>query len=165
MCCIECGFDIFGGATSTLQERLAGNRAGVFKVLALDRGYPSSADVVVVTRFIVGYGAGGVWVGIGGHDPAPSIEYKLVFGDIHHFRGRWVAATLQPRSRTCQEPKRCSVAVTTARRGLSGGKICNASIQASTSLDASLRDRKSTRLNSSHVSISYAVFCLKKKNM
>src|SRR5699024_11243314 len=25
-------------------------------------------------------------------------------------------------------------------------------------------DRKSTRLNSSHVSISYAVFCLKKKN-
>src|SRR5699024_12822300 len=27
-----------------------------------------------------------------------------------------------------------------------------------------VRDRKSTRLNSSHVSISYAVFCLKKKN-
>src|SRR5690348_18046510 len=27
----------------------------------------------------------------------------------------------------------------------------------------SLRDRKSTRLNSSHPSISYAVFCLKKK--
>src|SRR5207249_12285015 len=27
----------------------------------------------------------------------------------------------------------------------------------------SYRDRKSTRLNSSHVSISYAVFCLKKK--
>src|SRR5699024_9753432 len=26
-------------------------------------------------------------------------------------------------------------------------------------------DRKSTRLNSSHVSISYAVFCLKKKNV
>src|SRR5690625_6557586 len=28
-----------------------------------------------------------------------------------------------------------------------------------------LRDRKSTRLNSSHVAISYAVFCLKKKIM
>src|SRR5207253_7332316 len=27
-----------------------------------------------------------------------------------------------------------------------------------------LLDRKSTRLNSSHVAISYAVFCLKKKN-
>src|SRR5256885_9473293 len=29
----------------------------------------------------------------------------------------------------------------------------------------SLRDRKSTRLNSSHLVISYAVFCLKKKKM
>src|SRR2546430_11509176 len=29
---------------------------------------------------------------------------------------------------------------------------------------ADLRDRKSTRLNSSHSQISYAVFCLKKKN-
>src|SRR5687768_18352374 len=29
---------------------------------------------------------------------------------------------------------------------------------------AALRDRKSTRLNSSHGYISYAVFCLKKKN-
>src|SRR5689334_23475963 len=30
---------------------------------------------------------------------------------------------------------------------------------------AGQRDRKSTRLNSSHSSISYAVFCLKKKNV
>src|SRR5690606_41912115 len=30
-------------------------------------------------------------------------------------------------------------------------------------LDAGQEDRKSTRLNSSHVKISYAVFCLKKK--
>src|SRR5690606_41993262 len=29
---------------------------------------------------------------------------------------------------------------------------------------AAVLDRKSTRLNSSHVKISYAVFCLKKKN-
>src|SRR5690625_5838822 len=29
--------------------------------------------------------------------------------------------------------------------------------------DTGNRDRKSTRLNSSHVAISYAVFCLKKK--
>src|SRR3712207_8387788 len=28
-----------------------------------------------------------------------------------------------------------------------------------------LADRKSTRLNSSHANISYAVFCLKKKNL
>src|SRR5690554_7232660 len=31
-------------------------------------------------------------------------------------------------------------------------------------LENGLQDRKSTRLNSSHVRISYAVFCLKKKN-
>src|SRR3712207_8715301 len=31
-------------------------------------------------------------------------------------------------------------------------------------LDAAVEDRKSTRLNSSHANISYAVFCLKKKN-
>src|SRR5258707_8614668 len=31
-------------------------------------------------------------------------------------------------------------------------------------IDRSESDRKSTRLNSSHANISYAVFCLKKKN-
>src|SRR3989475_5068642 len=31
-------------------------------------------------------------------------------------------------------------------------------------LDIAYEDRKSTRLNSSHSQISYAVFCLKKKN-
>src|SRR5690625_5992722 len=32
-------------------------------------------------------------------------------------------------------------------------------------IDGGSGDRKSTRLNSSHVAISYAVFCLKKKKM
>src|SRR5689334_23511101 len=36
--------------------------------------------------------------------------------------------------------------------------------QATTDRDDLVEDRKSTRLNSSHSSISYAVFCLKKKN-
>src|SRR5258707_6188229 len=31
--------------------------------------------------------------------------------------------------------------------------------------DRPVRDRKSTRLNSSHANISYAVFCLKKNNL
>src|SRR3712207_7022284 len=35
---------------------------------------------------------------------------------------------------------------------------------ASVALSAVSIDRKSTRLNSSHANISYAVFCLKKKN-
>src|SRR3712207_3842831 len=32
-------------------------------------------------------------------------------------------------------------------------------------IDGAIRDRKSTRLNSSHANISYAVFCLKKKKL
>src|SRR3712207_8665205 len=35
--------------------------------------------------------------------------------------------------------------------------------QTGSSSAAKVRDRKSTRLNSSHANISYAVFCLKKK--
>src|SRR5947209_9030166 len=40
----------------------------------------------------------------------------------------------------------------------------NRSTSRSTSSRAAAGDRKSTRLNSSHANISYAVFCLKKKN-
>src|SRR3712207_8503181 len=36
--------------------------------------------------------------------------------------------------------------------------------QATFHIEGIQRDRKSTRLNSSHANISYAVFCLKKKN-
>src|SRR5438067_7364242 len=39
------------------------------------------------------------------------------------------------------------------------------SIRAGAQAFVSTLDRKSTRLNSSHVSISYAVFCLKKKKI
>src|ERR1035441_8623057 len=44
-----------------------------------------------------------------------------------------------------------------ASRWNHSGWACTASSQ--------LRDRKSTRLNSSHLGISYAVFCLKKKKI
>src|SRR5690625_7033704 len=46
-----------------------------------------------------------------------------------------------------------------------GGVFINDSDQLSIYLTdpAGQKDRKSTRLNSSHVAISYAVFCLKKK--
>src|SRR2546426_3822969 len=46
----------------------------------------------------------------------------------------------------------------TSARGRSGGRPLTRSQKL-----PSLRDRKSTRLNSSHLVISYAVFCLKKK--
>src|SRR5216684_5872400 len=47
-----------------------------------------------------------------------------------------------------------------------GGRTCDASAHACAASrrdDHLRRDRKSTRLNSSHGYISYAVFCLKKK--
>src|SRR5438270_8404938 len=48
-----------------------------------------------------------------------------------------------------------------------GGQECSA-VAGCTDVDLnfspSTKDRKSTRLNSSHSQISYAVFCLKKKN-
>src|SRR5690349_22372731 len=46
---------------------------------------------------------------------------------------------------------------TVARTPCSSSAVLNASMEHGV-------DRKSTRLNSSHVEISYAVFCLKKKN-
>src|SRR5436853_3871773 len=45
-----------------------------------------------------------------------------------------------------------------------GGSIgTSAAPRKNAACPATLRDRKSTRLNSSHLGISYAVFCLKKK--
>src|SRR3712207_7034349 len=46
---------------------------------------------------------------------------------------------------------------TTQRQATTGA------LQNSTDSQTTVRDRKSTRLNSSHANISYAVFCLKKK--
>src|SRR5437870_10101471 len=44
-----------------------------------------------------------------------------------------------------------------------GHQTARRSVRDATHANAPGRDRKSTRLNSSHVAISYAVFCLKKK--
>src|SRR5690348_17806381 len=49
-----------------------------------------------------------------------------------------------------------------AAYGLGGAGVVAIGISSYMTLSAK-RDRKSTRLNSSHPSISYAVFCLKKK--
>src|SRR3712207_7583305 len=44
-------------------------------------------------------------------------------------------------------------------------KVAVASAPAERGVDPIMVDRKSTRLNSSHANISYAVFCLKKKKL
>src|SRR5690606_39703212 len=49
--------------------------------------------------------------------------------------------------------------------GLAAAKPGNTCEDIANAFFAVLKDRKSTRLNSSHVKISYAVFCLKKKKL
>src|SRR5258707_5120251 len=57
---------------------------------------------------------------------------------------------------------------TTLFRSVDGPRAGSATLHAERHIFArgalAWRDRKSTRLNSSHANISYAVFCLKKKN-
>src|SRR3712207_6848091 len=48
-------------------------------------------------------------------------------------------------------------------RAISSGEVCRRGGGARRGRGARRADRKSTRLNSSHANISYAVFCLKKK--
>src|SRR3712207_7107919 len=55
----------------------------------------------------------------------------------------------------------------TARPPATGGSSAarSACARSGSTWSTSLPDRKSTRLNSSHANISYAVFCLKKKHL
>src|SRR3712207_8860174 len=53
----------------------------------------------------------------------------------------------------------------TCRRFLLRAALRRGAGAAAAASDGHPRDRKSTRLNSSHANISYAVFCLKKKNI
>src|SRR2546430_3655242 len=73
------------------------------------------------------------------------------------------------------EPRRCLVIVSAATAAAIALATCSSTEESLTSAiarppaarialtGASTSDRKSTRLNSSHSQISYAVFCLKKK--
>src|SRR5690242_21090396 len=54
-----------------------------------------------------------------------------------------------------------AVATQQALQAAGGGSTTSGGLRSGCAL---YQDRKSTRLNSSHMSISYAVFCLKKKN-
>src|SRR5438067_6984257 len=74
-------------------------------------------------------------------DPAPTEIYTLSLHDA------------LPISDGASEASSCRLGMVCSPR-----TICEA-----TTIGSMPRDRKSTRLNSSHVSISYAVFCLKKK--
>src|SRR3712207_7085530 len=55
--------------------------------------------------------------------------------------------------------------VVAARRGLDEQQHCRRKGEQDADPGKRGQDRKSTRLNSSHANISYAVFCLKKKEL
>src|SRR3712207_8496718 len=79
-------------------------------------------------------------------------------------------STLFPYTTLFRSPAHLQVAG--AGRGRASGQVLRQEILTSASGGACARpeaagrgDRKSTRLNSSHANISYAVFCLKKKKI
>src|SRR5256886_8099380 len=86
--------------------------------------------------------------------------YTTLFRSVHHSQlimalRLWTAVPHRPlHHRICSDP--------TETRAEYVAQIVNREIRY-TSFPQ--RDRKSTRLNSSHSQISYAVFCLKKKNL
>src|SRR2546427_3175467 len=67
-----------------------------------------------------------------------------------------------PRS---SEPARCSSEAPSGSVTKGAASMSSASARAAVDLAVPRGDRKSTRLNSSHSQISYAVFCLKKKKV
>src|SRR5690606_42147399 len=83
-----------------------------------------------------------------GHSSEPQIEHER-----EDVIGTWRVRVLRPRRRS-----NCSI-VSRLRAPFSGRNQRGAR----QSDWHRYQDRKSTRLNSSHVKISYAVFCLKKK--
>src|SRR5207249_7977919 len=97
------------------------------------------------------------------HPPTPTLfPYTTLFRSI---RRRVVSGDRELRDRRYVRSKsvrrgkwRCLIALQ-LHRDFRDSQFCSAMRQR----HLPRRDRKSTRLNSSHVSTSYAVFCLKKK--
>src|SRR5699024_8185484 len=107
---------------------------------------------------------------ISANNPHPSCPAGM-YGRAGHIQGNFPA-------RVCEPPSAASArfAGKFCPREIPGGRISDARMRAEMgppggglppikrTPPAEGRDRKSTRLNYSHVSISYADFCLKKKN-
>src|SRR5260221_2831080 len=85
--------------------------------------------------------------------PYTTLFRSVVPGDAHMAGLHVVEAEDQPRQR----------ALARARRADHGHGLAGRNGEAHVLENGPLGDRKSTRLNSSHTVISYAVFCLKKK--
>src|SRR5699024_11235629 len=95
---------------------------------------------------------------------SPSFPYTTLFRSPHHHRRRQGRRPVEGRADDRRDDRIAGIEPAESRRRGPRFRRC----VPAASLDElgigrrSHRDRKSTRLNSSHVSISYAVFCLKK---
>src|SRR5690625_6300014 len=78
----------------------------------------------------------------------PSVKNRVVFGDLVPYNKLWRTGANWNTKISFDNP------ITVGDETLAPGTYALYTIP---------KDRKSTRLNSSHVAISYAVFCLKKK--
>src|SRR5699024_11362518 len=78
--------------------------------------------------------------------------------------GQWFAAQIDSRLWVNVVIMILAADATVARRVCALAALAIFTVTKAVEVKYSSADRKSTRLNSSHVSISYAVFCLKKKN-
>src|SRR5260221_6522091 len=97
------------------------------------------------------------------NDTATTEIYTLSLHDALPILGSWSPT----RTRAVPTPPDPVTAVVNSTPGLSdSGELPrkSAACELASAIRPSLSDRKSTRLNSSHTVISYAVFCLKKKN-
>src|SRR3712207_7574047 len=81
---------------------------------------------------------------------------KAAPGDLNHIRRFVNTLDLEDGSDDIAEPE-------ALRAWLAERELIDTGAELSAT-DVRQADRKSTRLNSSHANISYAVFCLKKKN-
>src|SRR5690606_40198313 len=105
-----------------------------------------------------------------------SLRCSADLSDLHSFPTRRSSDLLHRerlyrerlhRERLYRECQHSGWIASTVDGGIEDGGIGNASTKTVVAIleeMGCLQDRKSTRLNSSHVKISYAVFCLKKKN-
>src|SRR5438067_9892169 len=131
---VDCGDEEPSTAGDIMTSKLRGVIAAI--ATAVDqRGEPECARSVALARFLLGNGCDGL--------------------NVLGTTGEATSFSLEQRKRVMTAYRDAGLPIDRLMVGTGAASVADAV--------ALTRDRKSTRLNSSHVSISYAVFCLKKK--